>query len=143
MNFTLQIKVSNYSSAFAKRYVEERSSGLVDSICQEVSELSLSVICLPEIISALNRRVREKSLSRRDYATIKQHLSQDVRDAAVVNLTPEVIATSTSLLESFPLRAMGALHVACALEWGAELFVSSDKRQISAAREAGLHTRYF
>jgi predicted nucleic acid-binding protein len=130
------------SSALAKRYVAEMSSGLVDSICQETSELSLSVICLPEIISALNRRVREKSLSRRDYATIKQHLSQDVRDAAVVNLTPEVIATSTSLLESFPLRAMDALHVACALEWGAELFVSSDKRQISAAREAGLRTRY-
>jgi len=130
------------ASAFAKRYVEENGSQLVDDICQETSELSLSVICVPEIISALNRRIREKRLSRRDYATIKQRISDDVRDAVIINLTPEVIATSTTLLEDSPLRAMDALHVACALEWGAELFVSSDKQQITAAKKAGLQTKY-
>jgi predicted nucleic acid-binding protein len=130
------------ASAFVKRYVEEKGSQLVDDICQEASELSLSVICVPEIISALNRRIREKHLSRPDYATIKQHLSNDVRDAAIINLTPEVIATSTALLESSPLKAMDSLHVACALEWGAELFVSSDRRQITAAKKAGLRATY-
>jgi len=130
------------ASAFAKRYVEENGSQLVDDICQETSELSLSVICVPEIISALNRRIREKRLSRRDYATIKQRISDDVRDAVIINLTPEVIATSTTLLEDSPLRAMDALHVACALEWGAELFVSSDKQQITAAKKAGSQTKY-
>ena len=130
------------ASAFAKRYVEENGSQLVDDICQETSELSLSVICVPEIISALNRRIREKRLSRRDYATIKQRISDDVHDAVIINLTPEVIATSTTLLEDSPLRAMDALHVACALEWGAELFVSSDKQQITAAKKAGSQTKY-
>ncbi len=130
------------ASAFAKRYVEEKGSQLVDNICQETSILSLSVICIPEIISALNRRIREKRLSHRDYTTIKQQLSDDVRDAVIINLTQEVIATSTSLLESSSLRAMDALHVACALAWGAELFVSSDKRQITAAKKGGLRTKY-
>ena len=60
----------------------------------------------------------------------------------IINLTPEVIATSTSLLGASPLRAMDALHIACALESGADLFVSSDKRQITAARKAGLETKY-
>lgn len=126
------------SSAFAKRYVEEIGSQLVDDICLNAKEVSVSVICVPEIMSALNRRVREKGLSRQDYVTIKQHLSDDVRDAVIVNLIPEVIVTSTKLLEASPLRAMDALHVACALVWGAELFVSSDKRQIAAAKKAGL-----
>lgn len=130
------------ASAFAKRYVEENGSQLVDDICQETSELSLSVICVPEIISALNRRIREKRLSRRDYAIIKQRLSDDIHDAMLINLTPGVIATSTTLLEASPLHAMDALHVACALEWGAELFVSSDKQQITAAKKAGLQTKY-
>lgn len=129
------------SSAFAKRYVEEIGSQLVDDICLNAKELSVSVICVPEIISALNRRVREKSLSRQDYVTIKQHLSDDVRDAVIVNLIPEVIVTSTKLLEASPLCAMDALHVACASVWGAELFVSSDKRQIAAAKKAGLKTK--
>lgn len=130
------------ASAFAKRYVEEKGSQLVDDICQGATELSISVICVPEIISALNRRIREKRLSRRDYATIKQSLSDDVRDAVIINLIPEVIATSTELLEVSPLRAMDALHIACALVWRAGLFVSSDKQQITAAKKAGLQTKY-
>ena len=130
------------SSAFAKRYVEEIGSQLVDDICLNAKIVSLSVICAPEIISALNRRVREKSLSLQDYFTIKQHLSDDVRDAVIVNLLPEVIVTSTKLLEASPLRAMDALHVACALVWDAELFVSSDKQQITAAKKAGLKIKF-
>ncbi len=130
------------SSAFAKRYVDEDGSQLVDDICQETTELSLSVICIPEIISALNRRIREKRLSRRDYSKIKRYLSDDVRDAMIINLVPEVIAASTRLLEVSPLRAMDALHVACAIIWRAELFVSSDKKQVTAARKAGLKTKY-
>ena len=130
------------TSAFTKRYVEENGSQLVDDICQQASELSLSVICVPEIISSLNRRIREKRLSRREYATIKEHLSDDLRDVTIINLTPEVIATATTLLESHPLRAMDALHIACALEWGTDLFLSSDKRQITAARKVGLNTKY-
>jgi predicted nucleic acid-binding protein len=130
------------ASTFAKRYVEENGSQLVDDICQEASELSLSVLCVPEIISALNGRIREKRLSRKDYIAVKQSLSDDVRDAVIINLTPEVIATSSSILEASPLRAMDALHIACALESGADLFVSSDKKQIAAARKAGLEAKY-
>lgn len=126
------------SSAFAKRYVEETGSQIVDDICSNATEVSISVICVPEIISALNRRLREKSLSRQDYVTIKQHLSDDVRDTIVVNLVSEVIITATKILESSPLRAMDAIHVACALVWGTELFVSSDMRQLAAAKKAGL-----
>lgn len=129
------------SSAFAKRYVEETGSKLVEDVCASASEISLSVICVPEIISALNRLIREKRLARREYQVIKQRLSEEVRDISIINLEPEVVATSTRLLEAFPLRALDALHVACALEWHAELFVSSDTRQIVAAKKVGLTVR--
>jgi predicted nucleic acid-binding protein len=130
------------SSAFAKRYVEEPGSQTVDEICMDSTELALGVVCIPEIISALNRRVRERSLSRQDYIEAKQRLSEEVRDVVIINLTPPVISTCTTILEASPLCAMDALHVACAIQWKAELFVSSDKRQISAARKMGLRTRY-
>ena len=39
------------------------------------------------------------------------------------------------------LRGMDALHIACAVEWGAELFVSSDKAQLAAAKKAGLSVK--
>ncbi len=71
----------------------------------------------------------------------KESLSDDIRDVLIVNLTPYVISTCTTVLEASPVRAMDALHIACAVQWGAELFVSADKRQVSAAKKAGLRTR--
>lgn len=130
------------SSAYAKRYVEEAGSQAVDTLCMAATELALSIVSIPEIISALNRRVRERTLSPRHYEAAKEHLSEDVRDVVIINLMPSVISTCTAILEASPVRAMDALHVACAVQWGAELFVSADKRQISAARRAGLQTRF-
>ena len=130
------------SSAFAKRYVEETGSQSVDDTCQATTTLALSVLCAPEIIAALNRRVREKRLSRQDYLSAKNRLSEDVAEAVVINLTPAVIHRATFLLETNTLRALDALHVACALEWGAELFVTADQRQVRAAKKSGLATKY-
>jgi predicted nucleic acid-binding protein len=129
------------SSAFAKRYVQEPGSEAVDALCMEATDLALSVVCIPEILSALNRRVRERSLSARQYRTAKEALFDDIRDAEIVNLTPNVISTCTTVLETSPVRAMDALHVACALRWGAEMFVSADERQVAAAKKAGLRTK--
>jgi predicted nucleic acid-binding protein len=99
------------------------------------------VICVPEVVSALNRRKREKALTAVQYREAKQRLLDDVRDADIVNLTPSVIGSAIRVLEASPVRALDALHVACALEWGAELFASSDERQLKAAGKAGLKTR--
>ncbi len=71
------------------------------------------------------RRVRERNLSTRQYGTAKKCLSEDIRDAVIVNLTPAVISACTDILEASPVRAMDALHIACAAQWGAELFVSA------------------
>lgn len=130
------------SSAFAKRFVEESGSEEVEVLCSQAAELCLSVICVPEIISALNRRLREKSLPRREYVQVKQRLAEEVRDAIIINLTPDVIQSSIKILETTPVRTMDALHVACASVWAADLFVSSDHRQIAAAKTVGLKTTH-
>ena len=129
------------SSAFAKRFVEEPGSEEVEILCSQATELCLSVICVPEIISALNCRLREKSLTRRGYNQAKQHLSEDVRDTVVINLTPDVVRSSIEILETTPVRTMDALHIASAVAWGAALFASADHRQIAAAKAAGLITK--
>ncbi len=101
----------------------------------------MSVVCAPEIISALNRRIREGSVSPGQYREAKERLFADVADATIVNLTPEVIVEAIAVLESSPARTLDALHVACAVRWNAGLFVSSDERQLSAAKKAKLRTR--
>jgi len=65
-----------------------------------------------------------------------------MKEATVLHLTPSVVTRSIVLLETNALRAMDSLHVACALEWGADLFVSSDRRQFVAAEGTGLWARF-
>jgi predicted nucleic acid-binding protein len=126
------------SSAFSKRYIAEKGSNEVDEICQATDQLALSVICVPEIISALNRRVREKIVSRADYTTVKARLLEDVRDAEIINLTDDVVSSSMLIMEHNPVRAMDSLHIAAAKAWNADLFVSADKEQARAAHRMGL-----
>ncbi|MEI6241417.1 MAG: type II toxin-antitoxin system VapC family toxin [Planctomycetia bacterium] len=129
------------SSAFAKRYVDEPGSDAVEAACLAATDLGLCVICVPEIVSAFNRRLRERMLRPADYKLMKERLVEDVSDATIVDLTPAVIKEAVVMLETSVLRAADALHVAAAVVWGAEWFVSADRRQLAAARRAGLRTK--
>jgi uncharacterized protein len=126
------------SSAFAKRYVEEPGSDTVAALCQEATDLALCVICVPEIVSAMNRRLRERRLTKSDYLSLKRHLLEDIRDATIIDLVPPVVAACIEIVERSPVRAADALHVAAARAWRADLFVTADQRQLAAARRAGL-----
>jgi len=136
------VKVFVDSSSFAKRYIRESGSDELDVILQSASELALCVILVPELISGLTRRMREGVLSASDYRKAKDLLLDDIRDATILQLSPAVISRSVRLLEGNVLRAMDALHVAGALEWQADLFVTSDKRQLNAAINSGLQTEF-
>lgn len=130
------------SSALAKRYIQEVGSQKLDNLLENASELAFCVILIPEVVSGLNRRKREGVLGLADYKAVKKQLLDDVRDAVILQITPSVISSSLKLLENNVLAAIDALHVACALEWKADIFVTADKRQLAAAQNAGLHAEY-
>ena len=132
------MKVFLETSAFAKRYVAEQRSDKVMALCLQADSLAVSVICLLELISTLSRLVREKKLAKADYRKLKHDAMADLADVDICHITPDVVVSVVSLLESHPLRAMDALHVACALAVETDIFVSADRRQFSAARKAGL-----
>jgi len=122
------------SSSLAKRYVEEVGSDRVEALCIAARELAVSVICRSEVISALCRLRREKKLGDDQYAAAKEALLADLEDAAICDITSSVQERATAVLEEGPVRAMDALHVACALEWKARLFVSGDQRSLRLRR---------
>lgn len=126
------------SSAFAKRYVREEGSELVLSWCDQATELCLSGIALPEIISAFCRLQREKQITPLQYRHLKTMLMADIVDAAICDLAPEVIRHSIIALENNMLRGMDAIHIGSALALSADVFVSSDARQCVSAERAGL-----
>jgi hypothetical protein len=128
------------TSAFVKRYIEEPGTAEVIEICRQAQNLVLCVICLPEMISTLNRLVREGKLTVEDYRKTRDLVLKEIEDAEICYVTPDVVARTIKCLENNPLRAMDALHLGCALIVEPDLFVSSDQRQIEAAEREGLMT---
>ena len=132
------MKVFLDTSAFAKRYVAEHGSNKVMALCLQADSLVVSVICLMELVSTLSRLVREKKLAKADCRRLKGDAMSDLANVDICQITSGIMASVISLLESHPLRAMDALHLASALAVKPDIFVSADHRQLSAARKAGL-----
>ena len=126
------------SSAFVKRYVREEGTDEVLALCDQATELCLSGIALVDIISAFCRLQREGRVSSSQYRQLKALLMADITDAAISDLTPEVIRLSIISLEGNVLRGMDALHIGSALALKADLFVTADAKQHTAALQAGL-----
>ena len=126
------------SSALAKRYVREPGTEAVLEKCSEATEIVISVICLPELVSAFNRLRRENSITTEQYSSLKNEAIADLRQAMFVELSPAVLQGAVFCLESAPLRAMDAIHIATARRTGCDSFISADTRQCDAARQLGL-----
>ena len=126
------------SSAFAKRYVQERHTDVVLDWCEQADEIALSVIVIPELVSAFCRLRRESIIDESQYQTLKTDLLNDITDALLCDTTPEVIAYATHALEKHILRGMDAIHLGAAQVCKADVFVSGDYRQCQAGQALGL-----
>ena len=126
------------TSAFAKRYIDETGTADVLAWCGRASELALSVIAVPELISAFRRLQREGRLTDAQYQIIKRALMLDIADALICDTTPQVIQHAVKVLENHTLRGMDAIHLGAAVVCAAEVFISADARQCAAARGLGL-----
>lgn len=126
------------SSAFAKRYINEAGTDKVLAWCDQATEIGLSAIALPEIISAFCRLQREGKIDATQYRQLKSLLLVDIEDAAICDLTAVVLAQSITSLETNVLRGMDAIHIGSAVALQADVFVSADARQREAASKAGL-----
>ncbi len=101
--------------------------------CDQATEIILSGIALPEIISAFCRLQREGKITDTQYRQLKSVLLADIEDAAICDLSPVVLAQAISSLEKNVLRGMDAIHIGSAVALKADVFISSDKRQLDAA----------
>ena len=126
------------SSAFIKRYVSETGTDAALAWCDKATEIGLSAIALPEIISAFCRLHREARITDTQYRQLKSLLLADIEDAAICDLTPAVLGQAVSSLETSVLRGMDAIHIGSAVVLKADVFISSDKHQLEAAARAGL-----
>jgi uncharacterized protein len=137
------------TSALAKRYVMEIGSFWIQDIIAQQSGQSIytSVLTQPEIVSALQRRVREGNLEADKALTLAQqgmaHMNQSY---ALIAIAPPIIAQACTMLQRHPLRAYDALHLASAQivrqilegqQLAVPVFVAADSTLLAAAAAEG------
>jgi hypothetical protein len=103
-----------------------------------------------EVFSAFSRRLREGTIQVNDYRDIADDFARAcVSEYEITDLTDEVVNEAKRLLESHPLRASDAVHLASALLVNRVLhrtglapltFLASDMRLLASAQQEGLAT---
>jgi hypothetical protein len=132
------MRIAFDTSALAKRYVDERGTSRVLELCAQATEVVVSVLCVPEILSGLNRLRREGRLLSDGYAAAKADLAGDMTQATIVPVTPAVLSRAIEILEKTASRTLDAIHLAGAMDSACDLFVSADARQCEAASQLGM-----
>jgi hypothetical protein len=92
-------------------------------------------------MATFSRLKREKVITGRQFATLKEELFQDLRDMTIIAISPATVQNSILAIERSALKALDAAHIGCALECAPDFFVSSDTQQLNAAKAMGLKVR--
>ncbi len=125
-----------------KRYVDEPGSARVREILAR-SPVATSRLSEVEIASALARRCREGTLTRRDLDRALAALHTDIRSIAVVELVTEVTQAAIAVLARHPLRTGDSVQLASCLDLRRRTtedvrLLAYDARLNDAARAEGL-----
>jgi hypothetical protein len=137
------------TSALVKRYVGEVGTIWVRRLLARPVRQGIytAVLAQPETLSALQRKVRERTLSATDAQRLARRVQRHfARHYRLVAITPARVTQANRLVQTYPLRAYDALHLACALavqetlqQYGlpAPLFVAADTALLAAASAEG------
>lgn len=138
------------TSALVKRYVEETGSLWLRALLNASPRPSiiLAHLVIVEITSALMRRVREGVVSEIEYTQAQNVFRADcLSQYDLVTAAGDVVDQANRLLETHPLRAYDAIHLAATVVSNHALlanglapliFVSADGRLNQAATAEGL-----
>lgn len=139
------------TSVLVKRHIAETGRTWVRSMAHPATGNTIftAQISLVELYSALNRRLREKSISSLRYSRLSSIINHIWSlQYVVVALTAPVLDTAKQLVERHPLRAYDAVQLASAIHTRRTLpthlssitFLSADGRLLAAAQTEGFTT---
>jgi uncharacterized protein len=140
------------SSVLVKRHVNEIGSDWVRSLTDPSAEnlIITTRLSFVEVCSALNRRVRETSITALDYAQMIDDVTNLWESQyEIIEFTTSVADRAKQLLEIHPLRAYDAVQLSSALLTQdalqiagvtALIFLAADDRLLAAAHAEGMTT---
>jgi predicted nucleic acid-binding protein len=132
------------ASAIVPLVALEKETGECRTLLAKDTDIVVWFLTPVEVISALTRRLREKSLKPMEFSRAKEHLATLEKAWSEVISVERVRERARRLLETHPLRAADSLQLAAALLTSEETpqgfpFVTLDQRLGDAAEKEGFH----
>ncbi|NWG74131.1 MAG: type II toxin-antitoxin system VapC family toxin [Rubrivivax sp.] len=134
------------TSVLAKRYLRgPRSDDVDDWLAEPAHRFLVSDLVVLELESVVARRARELQ-GGLDRNQVRLRIDDDMRSGffAVHTLDTSVLISARRLIaERPPLATLDALHLASALDGGADVLATDDRQLARAATDAGLRVKTF
>lgn len=132
------------ASALVPLVALEKETGACRTLLAEDTDIVVWFFTPVEVLSALSRRLREKSLKPSEFADAKENLAALESAWSEVISVEQVRDRARRLLESHPRRAADSLQLAAALLTSEENpqglpFVTLDRRLGHAAKKEGFN----
>lgn len=126
------------TSALYKRYALEGGSAQVQSVCEQADGIVLAAHCMTEIASVFARHLHDGAISEAQCQEALALVTGDFSEFDVQPLNPTAERHTIEAMQRSRLQAMDALHIGTAQAAGVDLFVTADREQAKAAKQAGL-----
>ena len=131
------------TSAFLKRYVEEKGSTYVSRMLEDGVPVILATVTYTEMLMALRKKKSEQALSPADYSAAVQDITSDWVEMNVLPIDDgfhgEVRRIADELRHDRHLKALDAIHLASALvvrqKYTDMIFMTSDRQLKHVATE--------
>lgn len=123
-----------------KLFVEEAGRDRVLAMVEQADEIAIASICLPETFAMLNRVKHERLINPDQYEQVKASVLKFSDDINILELDQGVISRSIELTEKHIIKGMDAIHIATAINWKADCFLSADRNQAKVSGSCRLQT---
>ena len=127
------------TSMLLKLVIEEAGSGRAEMIWGEADALAAAKIGYVEARAAAASARRSGRVTAAQHRDAVEGIDLLWRQLSVIEITDQVIERAAELADEHGLRGYDAVHLAAAIEIGAIVFTSADRRLCEAARAVGFY----
>ena len=123
------------TSSLIKKYVAEPGSDRLEEHLEKISEIVVSPLYWIEINSALERKLREKTLNSSQVTTIRQEASKDLNYFSKIIWSESLEQKAVEMIKKYYFKSLDSIQLSAGILSRADLFLTSDQNLYKVAAQ--------
>ncbi len=111
-----------------KKYILEPGNELFDQLLEGISEIIVAPVYLLEINSAIERRIREKSIQLEEASRIRKEVDSDIIYYSKVVWNDDLEEQALRLIQNHQIKTLDCIQLASGILSKADTFITSDRK---------------